>query len=437
MKKTAFVPAFAAMLSVLACDNSNSPETVPGSGKYAVCYTSGENLGYMMQVADIYSGSIDGTQVANSRQEVTGNRDYIPVNGKYLYNINYASQGSDGTDTYSSSFMLSPEGTLVKRSDFNLEGDVKSRGVVGKYIIGCSSLTNDGVYERVKVVDSETQAVVANDGRIEAGLESEVGRLIGEEYQFSDICQYGDYVLVGYNTVSEREGKTTYTMLARNTYIGVYRLDPSDPDREFLKFENLIVRKSEDFPGEPAGQIKGNSSSRTETGIEPVDNGDIYLFVQGNRGNKEGDTSLPPCTVLRISKGNMQDGRPVAIDEDYYVDLGQAGAGGYRLWRSYYLGGSKFCLQHFTVEGDTSGKSTRTRFSIFDVETKEFKWVTGVNFEDITDVSLLYLIEDGKVTFGVETRDRKPALYTISSDGVMTRGLEVNAEGIEGVARLG
>ena len=247
----------------------------------------------------------------------------------------------------------------------------------------------------------------------------------------------GDYVLVSYTSVLEREGKTTFTNLARNTYIGVYTFDPSDPEYEYLKFQNLIVRKSEEHPGEPAGQISGNSSSRVETGIEPVDNGDIYLFVQGNRSNRDGDTSLPPCTVLRISKSGMDNGKPVAIDDDYYVDLGKAGAGEYRLWRSYYLGGTRFCLQFFTNPGETGAKATHSRFGIFDYESKTLTWVSGAP-EDITDVSLLYLIEKDKnrVTFGMETASMKPALYSIYADGTMKRGLEVNAESIEGVALL-
>ena len=390
-----------------------------------------------MQVADITQGTLDGTQNTNNRQEVTGNRDYIPVGYSCLYDINYASKSSDGTDTYSTSFALDELGMLKKRSDFNLEGDVKARGVVGKYVIGCSSLTNNGIYERVKIVDTETQAVVDNNGRINSDRTTEVGELIGEDFQFSDICEYGDYVLVGLTSVSEREGKTTYTMLAKNTYIGVYKLDATDPDKEYLKFQHLIVRRSEDYPGQPAGQISGNSSSRVETGIEPVDNGDIYLFCQGNRANKEGDTELPPSTVMRISRDRMSQGMPVEIDEDYYVDLSQAGAGEYRLWRSYYLGGTRFCLQFFTNPGETGAKVTHNRFAVFDVESKSFAWVTGCP-EDITDVALLYMIEKDKqsVTFGVETASQRPALYTITADGKMTRGLEVVAETIEGVARL-
>ena len=81
----------------------------------------------------------------------------------------------------------------------------------------------------------------------------------------------------------------------------------------------MIVRKSEDHPGKEAGQIKGNSRSRTETGIEVV--GDkIYLFCQGGK-NFQTNSLRVPSAVLRISGSNIQSGKPVDIDSDYYVDL--------------------------------------------------------------------------------------------------------------------
>lgn len=44
----------------------------------------------------------------------------------------------------------------------------------------------------------------------------------------------------------------------KQPYLGVYEFDPTDADKEYLKYQNMIVRKSEDHVGEEAGQIKGN-----------------------------------------------------------------------------------------------------------------------------------------------------------------------------------
>ena len=86
---------------------------------------------------------------------------------------------------------------------------------------------------------------------------------------------------------------------------------------------------------------------------------------------------------------------------------------------------------------DVSTSAPRTQFAIYDAATTEFSWVENVP-SDITDVALFYMIEKDKrsVTFGIETSSMKPALYTVSSDGVMKRGLEVNAETIKAVARI-
>ena len=68
----------------------------------------------------------------------------------------------------------------------------------------------------------------------------------------------------------------TVTRIDAMDYRSIYSI-PTDADKEYLKYQNMIVRKSEDHVGEEAGQIKGNLRSRTETGIEVLGD-EIYLF---------------------------------------------------------------------------------------------------------------------------------------------------------------
>ena len=79
-------------------------------------------------------------------------------------------------------------------------------------------------------------------------------------------------------------------------YLGVYEFDPYDSNKEYLKYQHMIVRKSADHAGEEAGQIKGNLRSRTETGIEVLGD-EIYLFCQGtkNSGETAPDVPSPYC----------------------------------------------------------------------------------------------------------------------------------------------
>ena len=74
MKKTRItLAALAAVPFFAACEEMGQETAESGSGNYAVCYAS-ESTGFIMQVEDIGSGSIDGTQAINSRIEFTGNR---------------------------------------------------------------------------------------------------------------------------------------------------------------------------------------------------------------------------------------------------------------------------------------------------------------------------------------------------------------------------
>lgn len=437
--------AVALALCTASCsDEEQTKGSNPSAGnsnvQYVVCYSSGEDVGYLMQVDDIKSGILNGMANTNNRQQITGEQDYVPVSDKYLYNINYVGRGSTGASTVSSSWKLDDNNQLVRRQDFVLEGEVKARGIFNEYLIGTSSLTEEGkTYERVKIVDTEKQSIITKSGYIDTNPEnSAVKDLIPEHILFSDIAQYGEYVLISYTTRKEAvtETQDAVSDLANNTYVGVYKLDINDTvDNEYLKFKHLISRES--TVEKPAGQIKGSYRWRIESGIEPVDNGDIYFFCQAGSTKPADGDEMPPSAVLKISKSRMTNGMPEKFDDDYYVNLHEL-SGNRRLWRCYYLGETLFCLQFYTKpENEEGTDKTKYKLAIFDASTSDFKWVENMP-SDITDMSFLYMVEkeNKSITFGIETESQKPALYTVSQNAVMTRGLEVNAEHINGVIRL-
>ena len=233
-----------------------------------------------------------------------------------------------------------------------------------------------------------------------------------EAWGVGDMAQYGDYVLLAYTTKhtvqdnNYQRAKASYgTDLDKNFYLGVYKFDPTDADKEYLKFQNMIIRKSEDHVGQEAGQIKGNSRSRTETGIEVVGD-NIYLFCQGGKNFRSGNMEVPSA-VLRISGSNIQSGKPVAIDNDYYVNLNDKTGNRY-LWRCYYLGDNKFCLQLFMPAAT-----------------------------DVVDIALACATDtsNGTVTFEVQTT-AGANLYTINRNGQATKGTTVEVETIKGVSLL-
>ena len=142
---------------------------------------------------------------------------------------------------------------------------------------------------------------------------------------------------------------------------------------------------------------------------------------------------------MRISGNSIQNGKPVAIDDDYYVNLTEVT--GHYMWKCFYIGGNKCCLQLYTEKG-TAGfvEGSHKAFGIFDVKTEQYTPVTGLPDADlIYDIALAYAADtdNNTITFEVETTDSQlPALYTIGKDGVAKRGMEVDTESIKGVSLL-
>ncbi len=448
-------------LSVLTCSFISCSEELPndegGNGgengtavnaQYVVMSGSGENNGaYLQLTSDATTGSLDPAN-SDGRIFFSGNNpDFVNYNNEILVGMNYPSQGGSSSDYITMAWKLK-DGKLVQHGNgVALDGDVKARGIFQNYLIGMSDQTGDGHYERVKYINVETFDAAVVDGIIDCDdLSEEPASLMnGETWGVGDIAGYGDYVLLSYATkriepdAPSSGGKASYsTKLANNLYIGVYKFDPNDSEKEYLKYQNTIIRKSEDNPGKEAGQIKGNQRSRTETGIEVVGD-EIYLFCQSTIKNYGETEPGVPSAILRISGNNIQNGKPIGIDDDYYVNLTETT--GHYMWKCFYMGDNKFCLQLYTESGKAGvAEGSHKKFGIFDVKTKTYTEVTGLpEPAKINDIALAYAVdtENHTITFELDLTDGSlPALYTISADGKALRGTEVNAESIKGVSFL-
>lgn len=462
--------AFLCTLAGVACTtNDYNAHTGPQWGgadvnqQYVVISSSGESNGvYMQQVTDPAQGLLNATQNTNNRifNDGGNNIDFVAYGNKYLIAMAYPSQGGSTSSYMTRAYTLDDNGNVVQHgSSLSLDGDVKARGIYNNYLIGMSDQTEakedgtTGHYSRIKYIqlDNFNRAVI--DGKIRSDnytvepntLMKKDASAEAEAWGIGDIAQYGDYVLVSYTTKRRRadnamtRAKTTFsTELANNLYLGVYKFDPNDSRKEYLKYQNTIVRKSEDHTGKEAGQIKGNLRSRTESGIEVVGN-EIYLFCQSTATNYGKSAPEVPSAILRISGNNIQDGRPTGIDEDYYVNLVEVT--GHYMWKTFYLGDNKFCLQLYTQPG-TAGvaEGSHYKFGIYDVKTQTYQEVTGLpDASTIEDIALANAIDTEKHTLTLEIQhnnNQKPALYTIGADGIATRGMEVITEAINGVALL-
>ena len=284
-----------------ACSDDDSDSTgTGGSGssdkQYVVMSGSGENNGaYLQTTDDPTTGTLDPAN-PDGRIFFSGNNpDFVNYNNEILIGMNYPSQGGSSSDYITMAWKL-VDGKLTQHGGgVALDGDVKARGIFKNYLIGMSDQATDyDHYERVKFIELNSFGAAVVDGIIDCDDMSKEpqSQMEGETWGVGDIAEFGDYVLLSYSTkhlvkdgASGAKAKATYsTDLANNLYLGVYEFDPTDADKEYLKYQNMIVRKSEDHVGEEAGQIKGNLRSRTETGIEVLGD-EIYLFCQGSKNS--------------------------------------------------------------------------------------------------------------------------------------------------------
>ena len=444
----------ACALGACSDDEPNPNDNGSGGGssdtQYVVMSGSGENNGaYLQTTDDPTTGTLDPTN-PNGRIFFSGNNpDFVNYHNELLIGMNYPSQGGSSSDYITMAWKL-VDGKLTQHGGgVALDGDVKARGIFKNYLIGMSDQTGDGHYERVKFIDLDnfTSAVVDCIIDCDDFSKQPQSEMEGETWGVGDIAEFGDYVLLSYSTKhldpDPSRAKATYsTDLANNLYIGVYKFDPNDAGNggkpEYLKYQNMIIRKSADHVGEEAGQIKGNLRSRTESGIEVVGD-EIYLFCQGTTKNYGKTEPEVPSAVLRISGSSIENGKPIAIDDDYYVDLTEKT--GHYMWKCFYIGDNKFCLQLFTEPGAAGvTEGSHKKFGIFDVKTTNYTEVTGLPEPSvINDIALAYAVDTDKntITFEIETTDSQlPALYTIGKDGKATRGTEVDTESIQGVSLL-
>lgn len=394
-----------ALLAFSACskDEVNGPSKPDGSGdyQYVIAASSGENS-YLLQTSSIDEGSIS----AKGGIQVIGNRSWYFYNDFAAYSFIY-SQGDPGK---TSSFVLNESGVVTSRKEMGLEKSLQTRGVYNDYIIGAFSSRSytDPVATFYKI-NAKTEAV---SDEIPVNTKNITGN--GEQGYFTDIAQYGEHILAGVRTIKAAAdgGTWTDTDFADSTFVAVLDAD--------LKVKSIIR------DGGRTGQVVGQAKSNGETGIEVVENGDVYVFSSAS------NSSTAPSGVLKINKGQLE------FDDNYFFNISEA-SGDHKLWRVYYVGGSQFVLQMYSSPGQagvTAG--VITKFAVVDVASKSFDWVTAGVPTDILEIGTPLIDRDkGRVVFPISTSGAHPHLYIVNASAkTMTKGIEVVAEGIKGIGKL-
>src|SRR5690606_17378419 len=135
--------------------------------------------------------------------QVMGDRSWFFFKDFAAYSFIY-SQGDPGK---TSSFVLDADGVLKSRRELGLEKSLQTRGVYNDYIIGAFSSRSytDPVATFYKI-NTATEAV---SDEIPVNTKNITGN--GEQGYFTDLTQYGDYILAGVRTIKAAAGGSVWT----------------------------------------------------------------------------------------------------------------------------------------------------------------------------------------------------------------------------------
>lgn len=402
------------LFALIACSNdddlpvNDGGQETPVVGDQYVVIANDTKNSYMMTTDDISDGKISPQNTEN--KQVLGTPSWYFYEDVAAYSFIYR-KGDPGT---TQSFVLGENNALKSRNEIDLSVSMQTIASIDDYIyLGYSSRNYEEPEATYYKINPHTQTVegpLVIDTKALANFED-----TQEIAYTTDIAGYKDYILVGYRTImagAQGESHSTFD----SNYDNITRVAVFDKNFNLVK-----IIKDSGRTGVVAGQRRGGA----RTGIEPVENGDVYVFSSA--------LNLPevPSGVLKINNGTLE------FDQNYFFNISEA-SGGFKVFRSYYVGNNTFVLRMFSEKNIASASPSdlRRKFAVVNVADETFTWVTGVP-TNILSIGTPYIDKaDNKVVFPMETSGY-PTLYLVDAEmATMTAGVEVIAEGIDAVGKL-
>ncbi|QDO94457.1 DUF4374 domain-containing protein [Formosa sediminum] len=409
--------ALSALLSFSACSSDDSSgdtggddgDGVVGTSKYIVTASSGEN-DYLVASDDIDAGTvIDAT--GTSAVQSPGTRIWESFGEEVLYGFLY--NGADAST--SASYIMDESGNIVKRNELALDVSIHTRGVVNDDIILVYSdrLRDTTIVQHAYfyTVDSQTDASQEYSLVTDDLLEE------GEIAYFTDVAEYEDKIILGARSINSSSFSSDYY---NSTYVVVLNDD--------FTVDQVIKDTGR------TGSVSSQKYSQGDTGLEVVDNGDLYVFSAAQTDYDSAASSTIPSGVLKINAGTY------AFDDDYFFNVTEA-SGGYNLFRSYYMGGTTFILAMYPgTNDDATFGIDADRFAVVDVATQSFTWVTGFPESALTswEYKLPYIdTANGLLIVPATPTENENYLYAIDPDtATATQLSEVIGESAKAVSKL-
>lgn len=389
-----------------SCDDNNDLPDQPvldEEGQYIVVATPDgqlfEGADYVLQTDYLDQGSIT---IKGAGIEQEGYR-YYAFNNNKVFSLLYG-QGNPGDVTV---YDLNSVGKLQHVATVN----TPTVQVFGKYdkdlILIKSPRSGDENATLLRVTTDDPQIATTEY----VNVVQLAGN--GERAHFTGVFKVGNEVYAPYYCIKGVTNAIFHSDYSDSTWVAVF----SYPD---LKLQRVIKDNRTSYIGYYFAQ----------SGLEEVENGDVYAFSTATLGGDGVVASTKPSAAIRIKKG------ATGFDQTYFFNI-QEKSGGHHLYNARYLGNNKFFLTMYSEKSVTTGTYS---FAIVNVVDQSFTWVTGMpKPEEIAAIGRLpYVSEDGKtIAWGITTKTENPHIYIVDvATATAKKGLEVQAGGITAVGRL-
>lgn len=430
MKKTILFSSLLLSFFLFSCTSDDSSNgggedtTITVTNPYILVLGTDNNAYVFPDIPTFENGDFDSAAESKKSVQLRGDRRVHFYDEDYMYAFAY-NQDSPGK---SLSFEIK-NGVFSMRKEYDLSNGIQARANYKESIIGTYS---DREYEPAKVTAENSPNTAVKFFKVAVEQDQLLPPVSWPSFNFdqtqelayiTDIKQYGDHLLTGIRTIKGYLPPNVFpepillfdSDFTDRTYVGVF-----DSNFNLTK----IIKDTE-----RTGMIGGMIKATGKTGIEVLDNGDVYAFCSAFSSTER------PSGILKINTSDF------SFDKDFFFNISQA-SGGKKLFRSHYLGGTLFCLQLFKQTGldvtkyyDAPGAASS--FAIFDIATQSLTMLT----DEIQNVKLItdpFIDKDAKkIYFGINTTSDVPSIYVIDAlQKTMTKGLVVRGQEIRALGKL-
>lgn len=355
---------------------------------------------YLLTVDSLSGGSIS---LLGNGIEQDGTYRYYVTNDNKFFSLLYG-QGNPGAVT---AYELSEQGELVELTDFQSETVAAFTAVDDDILL--MDIPRDGSRMATWYRLSTASLTFVQQGQVD--VFALAGN--GEQAFFTWMEQVDDYVFAPFMSMKMCCNDEWGTKFPDSAWIAVFNY----PE---MSLKKVIRDDRTSFIGK-----------YFTSGIEQVENGDVYAFSSSIADDNGQYTSTKPSAVTRIKSGEL------AFDPTYFFNLKEA-SGGYYATEKTYAGDGKFVML-MRPAAEKAAYASGKRLAVVDVFNQAVTWIAGLPAaSDIIHISTNnYVSEDGAVAYIGITTKQGSYVYNIDvASASATQGIEIDGGTITAISKL-